>query len=133
MTSFEEIETTGEWWKQSGWQSCVGLRGKAYSTEQISSAIEFLKPIFTAGWFRDMIKTPIKNVLLANLIHIGPPSNDFRTFGVRLRKLGYCLQPGSMLGFIPRLSFNLTFNLLFSSPRTPLYRESALTVRKTFP
>ncbi len=77
MKSFEEIEKTGEWWLQSGWESCTGLRGKKYSPEEISAGIETLKKTFTAEWFRDVLNNPVKNIVVANLIHSGPPSNDF--------------------------------------------------------
>ncbi len=77
MKTFEEIENTGEWWLQEGWKSDRGLKRQRYTNEEILSAIDTLKPIFTADWFRNSLRTSVRNIVVANLIHIGPPSNDF--------------------------------------------------------
>jgi hypothetical protein len=77
MKSFQEIEQTGEWWLQEGWHKCDSFRRDKYSPEDIALAIETLKPIFTAEWFRDSLKKHVQNMIIAQLIYIGPPSNDF--------------------------------------------------------
>jgi hypothetical protein len=96
MKPFDEIENTGEWWLQEGWHTCDSFKRKKYSTEEIVSGIETLKPIFTAKWFRDSLKTPVANIVIAQLIYIGPPSNDFLiSFSRMIRSLK------NVEGFLP--------------------------------
>jgi Holliday junction resolvase len=77
MKPFHEIKDTGEWWLQEGWEMDTILEQKRYSPEEIISGIETLKPIFNADWFKDILGTPVRNIVAAELIYIGPKSYDF--------------------------------------------------------
>src|SRR5512139_3125498 len=77
MKSFSEIEKTGEWWLQEGWHKYDGIANRKYSPEALNTAIETLKPLFTADWFRDSLKTQDRQLITSQLIHVGPISNDF--------------------------------------------------------
>jgi Holliday junction resolvase len=77
VKTFQEIENTGEWWLQEGWHRCDSLKQGKYSAIEIVTGIDTLKPVFTAKWFRDSLRNPEANVVTAQLIYAGPPSNDF--------------------------------------------------------
>jgi hypothetical protein len=96
MKSFEKIEKSGEWWLQEGWHRCDSFRRKRYSPKEIAHAIETLKPIFTSEWCRDSLQKHNCNIILAQLIYTGPPSDDFL---VEISRMISSLK--DMNGFIP--------------------------------